>query len=229
MLVNFGGLSSRLLAADTAVRYADVMTRCAVAAMDQWPGRIVVAAGEHVIEHIDRRLLREMHPRAEVVNLSHDLYMAVLARSRALISSAGMHAIYEACAATVPFVCLPSQNLSGALAVKALERDGMASVLDWNHLYGLEGLEATTEADACRRIEEQIARFDHDLAAQERLIRHLRSALSSDNLFEVRQRQTRFYELLGEPGAERIATRIMRLLRSGATGSRADVVLATTN
>jgi hypothetical protein len=219
VLINFGGLSCALLDRDTLAAYADAMTRCAVMALDGWPGRVVVAAGQHVLGLMDEDALRAIRPGVELVDLGHDAYLAELRRSQLLISSAGMHALYEACALGVPFVGLPAQNLSGSLALEVLERDGVHHALDWRHLYGLTGLDSSDEPDACRRIAECIHRFKGDPDAQETLVGHLSDALQADQLERSRLRQVAFLAAQGEGGAADVASRVLQLM-----GTRAPVL-----
>src|SRR5262249_11987621 len=72
VMVNFGGLSCSLLDAPTLLTYADSMARCALAALEGWPGRAVVTGGRHVIDQLDREALRSLRPDVELVDLSHD-------------------------------------------------------------------------------------------------------------------------------------------------------------
>ncbi len=135
------------------------MAQCVLAALDGWPGRVVVTAGRHVLERVDAAALRSLRRQVELADLGHDSYLAELRRSHLLISSAGMHALFEACAWGVPCVCLPAQNLSQSLALRVLERERVVRPLDWSHLYGLEALDPADEPGACRRIAAQIHRF----------------------------------------------------------------------
>jgi hypothetical protein len=218
VLVNFGGLSCSLLAPATLVTYADAMAQCAVAALRGWQGRVVVSAGRHVLDRMDQRALRAIRPTVEVVDLGHDAYLAELRRSHALITSAGMHALYEAFSLGVPCLCLPSQNLSGLLALEVLARHGSARLLDWSQLYALRDLDPADEPGASVRIAAQIERFGHDQAAQGWLVRQLRSAFDDRRLQALQRRQARLYADLGELGAPVVAARVLELLgnRSGA-------------
>lgn len=217
VLVNFGGLSSRMVEQGSLVAYADVMTRCVLRALEGRPGRVVVAAGRHVLDRMDAAI-RTIRPSTVLEDLGHDAYLDLLGRSRALFSSPGMHAIYEACAWDVPCVFLPSQNLSQALASRILERAGVARPTDWGHLYGLEELDAGDEPAACRRIAEQVRRFCGDAGAQAALVDYLRASLEDDALEAARGRQAELWRRLdaGEPGASCIANRVRELAGVGA-------------
>lgn len=212
VLVNFGGLSASLQEPSTLLAYAEVMTRCVLSALDRWPGRVVIAAGRHVLDGLDERGLRALLPRVELADLGHDAYLAELRRSRLLISSAGMHALYEAFSWGVPCVCLPSQNLSQVLALEALERHRVVRTLDWRHLYGLGGLQMADEAGACDRIGRQIRRFRGDAVSRAMLVCYLRSMLDDGRLAALQRRQARFFTGLGEPGAPRVAALVRELL-----------------
>ncbi len=212
VLVNFGGLSCALIDEGTLAAYADAMTRCTLAALDRWQGRVIVAAGRHVLDLMDRNALRSIRPGVELADLGHDTYLAELRRSQLLISSAGIHAIYEACALGVPFVCLPAQNLSGALAMAVLERDQVHHGLDWSHLYGLAGLDSSDEPGACRRIAECVHRFRGDTNAQRTLARHLRRVIYTGRLRRFQHRQAAFFAAQGEGGAARVAARVLEVV-----------------
>jgi Glycosyltransferase family 28 C-terminal domain len=215
VMINFGGMSCAMLDAPTLLTYAESMARCALTAVDDWPGRVVVTAGRHVTDHMDREALRAIRPDVEIVDLSHDAYLAELRRARLLISSAGTHAIFEACAWGVPTIYVPGQNLSQVLCLEALVREAVVSQpLDWGELYGLTGLDIADEAGACGRIAESIHRFGRDAAAREAVIGHLRASMDDEHLSDLTRRQTRFFLSLGAMGAPRIATHILDLLRS---------------
>jgi hypothetical protein len=212
VLVNYGGLSCSLAEPAILASYADTMTQCVVAALRDWHGRIVVGAGLHVLDRMDRRTLDGLRPGLELADLGHDAYLAELRRSRLLITSAGMHALFEAFDLGIPCLCLPSQNLSGMLALTVLERHGAARSLDWGRLYGLGDLDPADEAAAISRISGGIARFSQDAGARRRLVRQLRGDLDDRRLRDLQRRQARFYAELGEPGAPHIAARVLELL-----------------
>jgi hypothetical protein len=219
VLVTFGGLSSWLLEHATLVAYADEMSRCVLTALERWRGRVVISVGSHVRDHMDEAGLRTIRPDVELVDLGHDAYLAELRRSCLLISSAGMHAMYEAFACGVPCLCLPAQNLSGALAAEVLERMGVVKTLDWPHLYGLNGLDPADEVEACARIAGQIRRFSQDPGARARLVRHLRSSLGTRRLRAIRHRQAAFFAGLGELGGPRVAARLRQALDGDDTAN----------
>jgi len=212
VLVNFGGLSCSLLDAPTLVAYADAMAQSVVTALDGWRGRVVVTAGRHVLDLMDQATLRALRPDVDLVDLSHDAYLAELRRSAVLFSSAGMHAIYEAGTLGVPCVCLPAQNLSQALTIEILRREGVIDALDWDRLYGAVELDPANEPEACRRIAERIHRFTDDPDARLALVAHLRGSLGRRHLAGLRSRQVRLLRAQGERGAPRVAARILELL-----------------
>jgi hypothetical protein len=212
VLINFGGLSCTLLDQGTLTAYADTMARCALTALDGSPGRVIIAAGQHMLDLMDVGTLRSIRPGVELVDLSHDAYLAELRRSRLLISSSGMHALYEACAIGVPCVCLPAQNLSGSLALDELERAGVDRSLNWSHLYGLGEVNSADEPAACRKIADCVCRFSQDPAAQQRLVQHLRDRIQHGHLATVRQRQAEFFAAQGEHGGPFLADRVLELL-----------------
>jgi len=211
-LINFGGLSCTLLDQATLVAYADAMARCALTALDPSTERVIIAAGRHILELMDQDALRAIRPEVELIDLSHETYLAELRRSRVLISSSGMHALYEACALGVPCICLPPQNLSGALALDELSRAGVQRALDWSDLYGLAGLDSSDEPAACSRIAECVHRFSADETAQRRLGNDLCNRLRPDRLAPVQQRQAEFFAEQGEYGAPVVASRILKLV-----------------
>jgi len=212
VLVNFGGLTCSLLDAGTTAAYADAMAQCVVTALDGWRGRVVVTAGRHVLDLMDQATLRALRPDVDLVDLSHDGYLAELRRSAVLVSSAGMHAVYEAGTLGVPCVCLPAHNLSQALTIEILRRDGVIDAMDWDRLYGPVALDPADEAEACRRIAARIHRFTGDTDARLALVDHLRGSLGRRRLAGVRDRLKRFLRAQGERGAARVAERILGLL-----------------
>jgi hypothetical protein len=218
VLISFGGLFCPLLDQDTLAAYAETMARCALTALDGRKGRVIVAAGRHVLDRMDADALRSIRPGVELADLGHDAYLAELRRSRVLISSAGIHALYEACAMGVPCVCLPAQNLGQVIALEALEREGAGSALDWDHLYGPTGLDREDEPGACRDISALIQRFQGDAVAQAVLGGHLADALAGDRLALLQREQARFYQAQGrgKGGAPLIADRVLQLLESEA-------------
>jgi hypothetical protein len=213
-LISFGGLSNSVQDQRTLAAYANGMSQCALAAIGRRADRVVIAVGRHMIELMDLGALRVLRPDVEVVDLGHDAYLEELRRSRVLISSAGMHATYEAYVTKVPCVHLPAQNLSQVRALEVLEREGVARPLDWSHLYELGGLDAADEAAACARIGGAIHRFERDPAARRRLTDHLRLRLDGRGHAGLRYRQTAFLEAQGALGAPRVAERVLDLLES---------------
>lgn len=215
VLVAFGGLSSWLNGEEALVTYAQTMAACVVRALAEreWDGRIVVTAGRHMLSRMDEAALRALHPRVELVDLNHDAYLSELRRSEALFSSAGMHAFYEACAEGVPCVCLPSQNLSGALALRELVRLGAAGqAVDWDVLSGEIDLEAAREADVIKEIEARILAFRDDDSARWTLTEHLAASFEEGTLRELQGRQAAFYASQGSRGAVRVADFVQRLV-----------------
>jgi hypothetical protein len=212
VLVNFGGLSTSAMERHALVAYADSMAQCSVAALARWHHRVVVAVGKHVLRHMDRVILRTMRPGIELLDLSHARFLAELQRAHLLITSAGMHAIYEASACGVPYLCLPAQNSSQPPALRALARERLVRALDWTHLYGWADLHSHDQAGIHSRMAEMIHRFNGDSHARERLVRHLQACLDGRRLAPIRRRQHQFFAEQGPPGARRIAARIHELL-----------------
>jgi hypothetical protein len=214
VLVNFGGLSCVMLSPHTLLAYAETMAHCAVQALRSWDGRIVIAAGRHVLDELDGDALHAIHPRVHLADLDHDAYLAELRRSRALISSAGMHAFYEACAAGVPFVGLPAQNSSQGPALRALQRAGAAQPFDWDRIYGLSDLDQRDQVRLHRRIAGAIHRFQDDTSARMRLVRHLRQALDGRRLARLQEVQAKFFAAQGPLGAPQVADRVRELIEA---------------
>jgi hypothetical protein len=215
VLVAFGGLSSWLNAEAPLITYAQMMAASVVEALARrgWDGRIVVTAGRHVLDRMDEAALRKLHDRVEVVDLKHDSYLAELRRSKVLFTSAGMHALYEAFAEGVPCVCLPSQNLSGALALRELRRSESAGgAVDWEDLFGPIDLDPAREADVIKQIDERILRFRVHDSARRVLTDRLAAAFDDDSLRELQEGQARFYAAQGVRGADRVAAQVRQFL-----------------
>jgi hypothetical protein len=217
VLVNFGGLSSWLMPEDALVRYARTMVECVVAALADWPGRITISAGEHVLNPVDSA--RISLPRSDVrfVNLSHRGYLDELERSRFLVSSPGLHATQEALARGIPCLLLPSQNLSQVLALRKLNRAGAGFALDWDAIYGLAGLSAADEGRSCQRIADCIRRFERDVVARAQVVRHLAAQLDPCCLERIVAAQAAFFEpYRGAHGPERVAGYVRHLVSPGS-------------
>jgi len=212
VLINFGGLYCPLVDQRALTVYADVMAQCALRALADSPGRVIIGAGQHMLDRMDASTLRSIRPGVELTDLAPGGYLAELRRSRALISASGMHALYEACALGVPCICLPAQNLSGSLALDVLRQEDVEHPVNWSHLYGLQGLDPADQPAACNRIADCIHEFAVDDAAQTTLVGHLRAALEADHLALVRERQASFFASQGGFGAGRVAERLLELI-----------------
>jgi hypothetical protein len=213
VLVNFGGLSSWLMPQDALIRYARTMIECVVTALADWPGRITISAGEHVLNPVDSALSPLARSDVRFVNLSHAEYLEELERSRFLVSSPGLHATQEALVRGIPCLLLPSQNLSQALALRKLQRAGATSALDWDVIYGLNGLSAADERRSCQRIADCIRRFELDALARARVISHLAAQFGPGCLERIAAAQAAFFEpYRGAHGPERVATYVRHLV-----------------
>jgi hypothetical protein len=213
VLVNFGGLSSWLMPQDVLIRYARTMVECVVEALANWPGRITISAGEHVLNPVDTAPVRLVRSDVRFVNLSQRGYLEELERSRFLVSSPGLHATQEALVRRIPCLLLPSQNLSQALALRKLQRAGAAFALDWDAIYRLTGLSAADESRSCQLIANCIRRFEGDVLARARVVRHLMGQLGSDRLERVAAAQAAFFEpYRGAHGSQRVAAYVRRLV-----------------
>jgi hypothetical protein len=222
VLVNFGGLSSSLTPRDSLNTYARTMVECVVEALANWPGRITISAGEHVLNPMDRVPLHLARRDVRFVNLSQAEYLRELDRSRLLVSSPGLHAIQEALARRLPCLLLPSQNLSQVLTLRRLNYARAASALDWDSIYGLTGLTATDEGGSCRRIADCISQFRIDIPARARLVWHLTAQLGPDSLDCLTAAQAAFFEpYRGEFGSSRIAAYIRHLVNPAGPRSSA--------
>jgi hypothetical protein len=189
------------------------MTECVVQAFEAWPGEITVSIGEHVLRDIGELPRRLARPDVRFQNLDHNRYLSTLEQSRLLVSSAGMHAMYEAFAIGVPCILLPSQNLSGAHGLRRLARAGVTSGLDWDAIYGLRFRNAGEEALACAEIARCIDRFERDDRAQARLVTHLRATSSASELSRLAVAQTAFFHRMGHRrGSLRVAEFVSELL-----------------
>jgi hypothetical protein len=229
VLVNFGGLSSPLVSQASLITYAQTMVDCIIKALADWPGRITVSMGEHILNPIDRARLHVARSDVRFVNLSHAEYLTQLEHSRFLISSPGLSATHEAFGRGIPCLLLPSQNLSQILTVQILERAGAAFSLDWDAMYGLTGLTAKDQPRACLRIAECIDRFRRDGLARGRLVRHLKAQLAPDNLERIAATQAAFFEPnQGRHGAHEVADYVRHLVSpTSAKSSIPDPTLAT--
>jgi hypothetical protein len=213
VLVNFGGLSSWLMPPGALITYARTMVECVVEALAEWPGRITISAGEHVLNPVDSGPPRLVRSDVRFVSLSQRDYLRELERCRLLVSSPGLHATQEALARGIPCLLLPSQNLSQVLALRKLAVAGAAFALDWDAIYGLTGLSATDEHRACQRIADCIRQFEHDVLARARVVRHLVVHLAPDRLERIAAAQAAFFEpYRGGHGPQQVADYIRHLV-----------------
>jgi hypothetical protein len=213
VLVNFGGLSSWLMPQDSLITYARTMVEVVVEALANWPGRITISAGEHVLNRLDSASLRLARRDVRFVDLSQAEYLRELERSRFLVSSPGLHATQEALVRRIPCLLLPSQNLSQVLALRKLRDARAAFALDWDTIYDLDGLSAGNERSSCLRIANCIGRFQGDVLARGRLIWHLTAQLAPNELDRLASAQAAFFDpYRGEFGPQRVAAYIRHLV-----------------
>jgi hypothetical protein len=213
LLVNFGGLACSLIDQQALVDYAGVMIECVDKAFRDWPGKVVVAAGQHVLNRLESDSLALFRRDMDFISLSHGDYLAQLDRSRLLISSPGFHAISEAFVRTVPSVFLPSHNLSQTFTLRKLEQSGATRSFDWDRIYGPQHLSAVDEEASCRTIQECVQRFQRDGTARDSLVRHLRVSATEQEISTVTKPQGVFLDRLdGQPGARTIGRYVMELL-----------------
>src|SRR5207237_3961288 len=119
----------------------------------------------------------------------------------------------EALSRGIPCLLLPSQNLSQVLALEKLDAGRAAFALDWRAIYGLNGLSAADERRSCRRIGDCIELFQEDPSARTRLVAHLRSRLSSEQLRRISGAQSRFFERYRDgSGPQDVASYIRHLV-----------------
>lgn len=213
LLVNFGGLACSLMDQQALVDYAGVMIECVDAAFRDWPGKVVVAAGQHVLNRLEPKSLILVRRDMSFVSLAHGDYLAQLDRSKLLISSPGFHATSEAFARGVPSVFLPSHNLSQAFTLQRLQQAGATRSLDWDRIYGPQHLSSVDEEASCRAIQECIQRLQGDAMARNSLVRHLRLSATEQQISNVVVPQGMFFDRLdGQPGARTIGRFVWELL-----------------
>jgi hypothetical protein len=213
LLVNFGGLSAFLVPQDALVAYARAMVVSVVEALAEWPGRITVSAGGHILNAMDPARLRLVRDDVRFESLSHPAYLARLDQCHALVSSPGVHATGEAAARGVPAVLLPPQNLSQALTLRDLPSMGPASPFDWSDLYGPVRLSVTDEARSCALIADRIMAFEGDVEARRRLANHLSAQLAPDRLDRALAAEAALFEpSRAGSGAQRVAAYVDHLL-----------------
>jgi hypothetical protein len=215
LLVNFGGLSAFLMPQGALQSYVQTMTDSVVRAVSEWPGEITVSAGEHVLSAIDQGRLRHVRDDVRFENLSHPAYIERLEKSRALLSSPGLHATAEAAARGIPTVLLPPQNLSQALALREMPGMGPATPLDWNDLSGPTRLDPADEGRACGVIADRIRAFESDTEGRQRLANHLSAQLAPDRLDRALAPERALFEAgHAGSGARRVAAYVHHLLGS---------------
>jgi hypothetical protein len=207
-LVNFGGLNTWMIPPDRLRAYAQAMTVCVAEALAGWPGPVTVAAGSSVLDQ-----LRPAGASVRLASLPHHDYLRTLERSRLLVTSPGLHALYEAFARGVPCLLLPPQNLSQALTLRTFRKLGVASFLDWEDLYGPMELSAQDEQASCDRIAGCFERFAADPPARARLVAQLQDQLAEERLRAAVEAQDGFFAAFGgRDGADRVVAEILQFM-----------------
>ncbi|HEY4864911.1 MAG TPA: hypothetical protein VIK45_05310, partial [Candidatus Dormibacteraeota bacterium] len=192
-------------------RYAAVMTECIYQAARELQEEITVCAGKHVLAELKRTLSSQTRTGVTLADLDHQSYLRRLSSCRLFVSSAGLHASYEAFARGVPCAFLPAQNLSQALAIPRYREAGLPTP-DWDQVYGLDGLVVTAEREACREIARCVARFERDEAARVGLVGYLRGCFSEPELRRRSEAQAGFVPQFAERGAARIGRHLVQLI-----------------
>jgi hypothetical protein len=214
VLVNFGGMSTWMISPDHLLAYAQAMTECVAEALANWAGPITVAVGSHLLAPLRARV-KLARADVRLVSLSHRAYLDTLRRSRLLVTSPGLHAVYEAFARRIPCLLLPPQNLSQVLTLRVLRDLRVLPMLDWEELYGLINVTTANEQRSCARIAACFERFREDRDARARLVAHLRRLLPRGRRrTAVIEAQDAFFAAYGgRDGGNRIAECIDEILR----------------
>lgn len=211
LLANFGGLSASLIPDGALAGYAAVMTECVAQVARELEEEITICAGKHVLAELKRRLPTQAFSGVTLADLDHQRYLRRLSSCRMFVSSAGLHASYEAFARGVPCAFLPAQNLSQALAIPRYREAGLPSP-DWDEIYGLAGLSATAEREACQEIARCVARFERDQSARARLVSYLLACFAEPELRRRSEAQTGFVPPFAERGAARIGRHLLEVM-----------------
>jgi hydroxymethylcytosylglucuronate/cytosylglucuronate synthase len=215
LLVNFGGLRSKLVDAEVRSLY---VLRAVEALNEALAGhrfdRIVIVGDPEGIGEAAKHVRIE---RAEVKLLGHNEFLYELDRSVGLISSPGLTTTYEAFTHGTPVAFLPPQNWSQYLILLAL-RDAAAAPwsLHWTDCYpDVAVSDIMPEALGVQHVAACIKRFGRDRKAQQLLVDTLRKSIRgvATSPEVVTSTQGAFVSRFGTHGADEAATAIESLLR----------------
>jgi hypothetical protein len=222
VLVNFGGLASRLIPRPRLVTYATTMIEVILDALRTVTEPVRVCLGQHVRRDVVDGLTRRLPAGVTLMDLDHHAYLDALDGTRVLVSSCGLHAVFEAIARGVPCVPLPSQNMSQMLTMRVLATIGATDSLDWDQLFGRVDVPVDDEPVACAMIASCVERLRTDRRAWERLASHLRRALAARGPESCAIGRESFGEPIPPFGARRVAEHVRELLEAspGVPGVR---------
>ena len=213
LLVNFGGIRSKLIQPGINSRYPIILSKILEEALRQHQFDRVLFTGDSETMSLFAQSLSI--PRCYFGVLPHDEFLVELSQSTLLITSPGLTTTYEAFAYTVPVVFLPPQNFSQFLILKRLRTEDAAP-------YSFHWLDFIPEMDMEVGIPEHIGvdrvlnciqLFEEDSNAQKLLKQILGQALNLDatDLHRLVELQRRFIDKYGFEGAKDIANQIVKI------------------
>jgi hypothetical protein len=212
LLINLGGLKSRLIQPGVNSNYASVLASLLARVLDQGHFDRILLTGESDTMKVLAREVRT--PRISFVTLGHKAFLQELSASRLLITSPGLTTTYEAFAASVPTVFLPPQNFSQFLILARLQAAGVAPYgLHWRDLYPDADVRiGESEPAGVATVLECIRRFEGDAASQAQFLHTYTAALEADTDVALVERQHGFVQSVGADGASEVSARIREMV-----------------
>jgi hydroxymethylcytosylglucuronate/cytosylglucuronate synthase len=126
LLVNLAGLESPFVTFGSTLHYPEAVMPSLAEALGLATYRNVVVTGNRTV--MGDLAWRYPAPGVTYMHLSHDAFLAQMARARMVLTSPGLTTTYEALVHGTPVRFLPPQNYSQALLLDRYRRQGLSDV-----------------------------------------------------------------------------------------------------
>ena len=208
LVVNLGGCESPQSDGGLADRYAGFVVEGLLASplSDRFANQIVLLAGHRCSARLQHRF---QGCGFEFLSLPHHLALERIAAAELVLTAPGLTATLECFQHGVPACFLPPQNYSQWCILRSLRAAGLAgAALHWEDLSPGPPLgDRLPEPIRNPIVREAIARAIADAAAASAL-RQALAQISTLDFAELAHRQGRFFDSLGDCGAESIAAEL---------------------
>jgi hypothetical protein len=204
LLVNFGGMESKLIKVGKNTNYPFFMNKLIKEALEGLDfDRVLVTGSENIIRVLDGR---DKSEKVKYAALSHEDFLKELSASKMLLTSPGLTASFEAFWYKIPTLFLPPQNYSQFLNLKKFRTVEVAKKsVHWTDFYPeMDIKENEDEQIGVKKTLECINRFEHDAKAMKQVSEKIRNMVSQLDEKQI-EKQYDFVLGLGGNGAETIA------------------------